>query len=63
MPGINGLNATRQLKKEIPDINIIILTVFDIQEYREESIAFGASGFVVKESLVEELVPVMRSVL
>jgi len=60
MPGINGLEATRQLKDEMPKLEVIILTIYDLQEYREAALASGASGYVVKKSLIEELLPAIR---
>ncbi|MGA9348090.1 MAG: response regulator transcription factor [Anaerolineae bacterium] len=60
MPGTNGIDATRQLKDEMPELRVIILTIFDMQEYREAAMASGASGYVVKKSLIEELVPAIR---
>ena len=60
MPGTNGLEATRQLKDEMPELRIIVLTIFDLEEYREAAMASGASGYVVKKSLIEELVPAIR---
>jgi len=62
MPGINGLEATRQLKDEMPKLKVIILTIYDLQEYREAALASGANGYVVKKSLIEELVPAIRRV-
>jgi two-component system NarL family response regulator len=62
MPGINGISATRQLKEEMPELIVIVLTIFDLEEYREAAMASGASGYVVKKSLVEELVPAIRRV-
>lgn len=63
MPGMNGVNATRQLKNEMPELKVLILTIFDLQEYREAAIASGASGYVIKKSLIEELMPAIRGVL
>ena len=60
MPGVNGVDATRQLKDEMPELKVIILTIFDMQEYRKAVMASGASGYVVKKSLIEELVPAIR---
>lgn len=60
MPGINGIEATRRIKKEMPHITIIILSIFDIAEYQEAAIASGASGFIIKKSLVENLIPAVR---
>ena len=63
MPGMNGMNATRQIKNEMPEIKVLILTIFDLQEYREAAMASGASGYVIKKSLIEELMPAIRGVL
>jgi len=63
MPGTNGLDATRQLKEEMPELRVIILTIYELQEYREAALASGANGYVVKKSLIEELVPVIREVM
>jgi DNA-binding NarL/FixJ family response regulator len=63
MPGTNGIDATRQLKNEMPELKVIIVSVFDLQEYREAATASGASGYVVKKSLIEELVPTIQRVV
>jgi len=63
MPGTNGLDATRQLKEEMPELRVIILTIYDLQEYREAALASGANGYVVKKSLIEELLPAIREVM
>ena len=60
MPGIGGIDATRQLKKEIPEVKVIVLTIFDLEEYREAAMACGASSYVVKRSVMEELLPAIR---
>jgi DNA-binding NarL/FixJ family response regulator len=60
MPGISGIDATRQLKDELPELKVIILTIFDLQAYRDAAIASGANGYVTKGSLFEELLPVIR---
>lgn len=61
MPEMNGVTATRQLKEEIADLRIIMLTVFDLEEYREVALASGADGYVTKSSLTDELLPTIRS--
>jgi DNA-binding NarL/FixJ family response regulator len=60
MPGISGIDATRQLKDELPELKVIILTIFDLQAYRDAAIASGANGYVTKGSLFEELLPAIR---
>ena len=62
MPGMNGIDATRQLRREVPEIQVIILTTYDLKEYREAAVASGASGYVVKSFLVNALLPAIREV-
>jgi DNA-binding NarL/FixJ family response regulator len=61
MPVMNGIDATRQLKREMPEIQVIILTMDDLQEYRKAAAASGAGGYVVKRSLVTALPPAIRA--
>ena len=60
MAGMNGLSATQQLKDEYPQMAIIILSTYDLQEYREAARARGASGYVVKMHMAEELLPTIH---
>ncbi len=62
MPGMNGISATRQLKDEMPALKVIMLTIFDLQEYRDAAMSGGANGYVIKKSLITELVPTIKSV-
>ena len=63
MPGGNGIDATRQLKNEMPELKVIMLSVFDIEQYREAALASGSSGYVVKKSMTEELLPMIRQAM
>jgi DNA-binding NarL/FixJ family response regulator len=63
MPGTNGINATRQIKDEMPELKVIILSIFDLDEYREAAMASGASSYVVKKCLIDELVPAIQRVV
>ncbi|MCD4803359.1 MAG: response regulator transcription factor [Anaerolineales bacterium] len=60
---MNGLNATQRLKDELPDLVIIILSKYDLHEYREAARIRGADGYVVKTSMVEELLPTIQQVM
>ncbi len=51
LPGENGLKLTKRIKKERPEILIIILTDYDIPEYREAAFKNGANDFISKGSL------------
>lgn len=63
MPGMNGVSATRRLKEEIPEVRVIVLSVYDLQEYKDAALASGASAYVIKKSVMEELVPAIRQSL
>ena len=62
MPGFNGVSATRKLREEMPEVKVIMLSVFDLPEYREAAMVSGASGYVVKKSMMEALLPEIRRV-
>lgn len=62
MPGLNGLEATRQVKKKFPEMRILILTMHAEKEYIFKILQSGASGYLLKGSSVEELVAAIRAV-
>jgi DNA-binding NarL/FixJ family response regulator len=51
LPGINGLQTTRRIKKAFPEIRIAMLTGYDVQEYKNAALDCGADCFFVKQSL------------
>ena len=55
MPLLNGLDAARQLRKNHPNLKIIILTQHTDVEFAEAAFHAGANGFVVKQCAAEEL--------
>lgn len=63
MGGMNGLSATQRLRDELPEIAIIILSKYDLDEYREAARIRGASGYVVKMNMAEELLPTIQRVM
>jgi len=62
MPGLNGLEATRQIKKRFPDIKIIILTMHANEEYILQSLKAGASGYLIKKAAPVELISAINAV-
>lgn len=48
IPGDNGLELTRQIKQDFPQIVIVILTSYDLPEYREAAYRYGANYFLAK---------------
>lgn len=51
LPGMNGFQLTREIKKSFPHIRVVIITGNDFPEYREAALQYGADGFWGKETL------------
>ena len=62
MPILNGLEATRQIKHEHPEINVLVLTMYDHEEYFRQMLRVGASGYILKKAAASELVAAIRAV-
>jgi two-component system, NarL family, response regulator NreC len=60
--GKDGLSATTELKKQMPNINILILTMHDDEEYLFRAIQAGAAGCILKSAPHDELISAIRSV-
>ncbi len=55
MPGLNGLDATALIMKEMPTVRVIILSMHLAESYVLEALRVGAAGYVAKDSAVHEL--------
>ncbi len=62
MPRLNGLEATRQIKRDHPEVAVLMLTMHDNEEYVRQVLAAGASGYVLKRAAASELVAGIRAV-
>jgi len=62
MPQLNGLDAARQLKRAMPDIKVIFLTVSEDPDLAAEAFRAGGSGFVLKNSAASELLQAIQDV-
>jgi two-component system response regulator NreC len=62
MPGLNGLEATRQIRRRAPKVKVLILTGYMEDEQILAALRAGASGYVVKKSDVQELLLGIMSV-
>ncbi len=62
MPTMDGLESTRQMKRENPDIKVLVLTMHDNEEYFFQLLRAGASGYVTKKSVSRELVSAIEAV-
>jgi len=56
MPDMNGIEATKQIKKLLPEIKILILTMHEHDEYIFQALRAGASGYMLKEAADTELI-------
>ena len=62
MPGMDGIEATREILAAEPGSRVLILTTFDLDEYAFGALRLGASGFILKDVLPSEFVRAVRSV-
>lgn len=62
MPGMDGVEATRQICASPVESRVIVLTTFDLDEYAFAALQAGASGFLLKDVRPEELIGAVRSV-
>jgi DNA-binding NarL/FixJ family response regulator len=62
MPVMDGLEATMQITESSPDIRVIVLTTFDVDDYVYGALRAGASGFLLKDAGGDQLVDAIRVV-
>jgi hemolysin D len=62
MPGMNGMDATKEISQRFPEVRVLVLSTFDHQEYVARSLSFGAMGYLLKGTPAKELTDAIRSV-
>ena len=62
MPNLNGLKATKRLRRQLTDVKILTLTRHTDDGYLQQLIAAGANGYVLKQSAPTELINAIRTV-
>lgn len=62
MPGMNGVETTRQIKEKYPLIKVLMLTTFDDDDYVVEALKLGAVGYLLKDMPPAELIKAIREV-
>jgi DNA-binding NarL/FixJ family response regulator len=62
MPDLDGIEATRELTRAVPDSSVLILTTFEQDDYIFGALRAGASGFLVKRTRPEELIAAVHTI-
>jgi DNA-binding NarL/FixJ family response regulator len=62
MPGMSGIEATRQLRDRLPDVRVLVLSAHDDDQYVFSLLQAGARGYLLKSAPVSELVRAIRQV-
>ena len=60
MPGLNGIEATRQIRSRFPQIKILVLTTYDDDEWVFDAIRAGADGYLLKDTPREQIISAVR---
>lgn len=62
MRNLNGLEATRRIKKLFPHLKVLVLTMYENEEWIFQILKAGASGYLIKDSAMTELISAIRVV-
>lgn len=62
LPGMNGIAATRHLKKRLPDLTVVMLTIFEEPAVVLEAITSGADGYLLKKTPAPELLAQLKAI-
>jgi DNA-binding NarL/FixJ family response regulator len=62
MPGVDGIEATRQIQARVTGTRVVVLTTFDLDEYVVNAFRAGASGFLLKTAPPQQLVAAVRTI-
>ncbi|NOU17739.1 MAG: response regulator transcription factor [Bacteroidales bacterium] len=62
MPRMNGIETTKEIKKRYPEVRVLILSMYNDNEYIRQLIEIGASGYILKNKGKEELVNAIRKI-
>jgi DNA-binding NarL/FixJ family response regulator len=63
MPGMNGIEATREIRKKYPAIKILVLTTYDDDEWVFDAIRAGASGYLLKDTPRQKIIEAIRGTM
>lgn len=63
MPGMDGLEATRTIKEELPNVSVLVVTTYENPDYLFKAIEAGAAGYVLKDAPKHRLIDAIRRTL
>jgi DNA-binding NarL/FixJ family response regulator len=63
MPGQNGINLIPSIRDQSPNSKIIMLTLWDLNGYRDSALENGADDFIAKKSMADTLIPAIKKVV
>lgn len=63
MPGLSGIEATRQIKQQFPDVKILALSVHTEREFVLDMLRAGATGYMLKECVLDDLIQAVNAVV
>lgn len=61
LPDLSGIDATREIKKHMPDVSVVALTIHEDEEYFFKMLEAGATGYVPKRAAPDELLTAIRA--
>ena len=63
MPEMDGLTATREIKKEMPTISVLVVSAYESEDYRREAASAGATDYILKDAERRQLLEAVRAAL
>jgi CheY-like chemotaxis protein len=63
MPGMGGLAACREIVALLPGLPVVMMSLHEGRQYREQSVEYGAQAFVYKREIFRTLIPIMQGLL
>jgi DNA-binding NarL/FixJ family response regulator len=61
MPEMDGLTATRKIKKEMPAISVLVVSAYESEDYRREAASAGATDYISKDAERRQLLEVVHA--
>jgi DNA-binding NarL/FixJ family response regulator len=62
MPNLSGIEATKEIKRNFPQVKVLILTMHKKREYLNDALAAGADGYLLKEDAAKELLTAIQKI-